>query len=63
VQNGEEHCRGFGIPAGGGAIFYPDWSMEAIRHPLAEFSLFPEGIKNSMIFPPDLQSEEIEKEQ
>lgn len=63
VQDGEEHCRGFGIPTGGGAVFHPDWSMEAIRHPLAEFSLFPEGLKNSMIFPPGPESGEEKKGQ
>lgn len=62
VRDGEEHCRGFGIPMGGGAIFYPDWSMEAIRHPLVEYSLFPEGIKNSLVFPPDAEPGESEKE-
>ncbi len=62
VRNGEEHCRGFGIPSGGGAIFHPDWSMEAIRHPLAEFSLFPDGIKHSIIFPPEAGAEENQKE-
>jgi peptidase E len=62
VADGEEHCRGFGIPTGGGAIFHSDWSMEAIRHPLAEFSLFPEGLKNSMIFPPDPETGENKEE-
>jgi len=58
VKNGDDHCRGFGIPSGGGAVFHPDWSMEAIRHPLAEYSLFPEGLKNSMVFPPEAGKEE-----
>jgi len=58
VKNGDEHCRGFGIPIGGGAVFHPDWSMEAIRHPLSEYSLFPEGLKNSMVFPPEPGQEE-----
>jgi peptidase E len=55
VKNGEPHCRGFGIPGGGGAVFHPDWSIEAIRHPLIEFSLFPDGLKTSMILPPGSQ--------
>ena len=62
VAEGEEHCRGFGIPTGGGAIFHPDWSMEAIRHPLAEFSLFTEGLKSSMIFPPDPEKDNRDSE-
>lgn len=62
VMDSEEHCRGFGIPSGGGAIFHPDWSMEAIRHPLAEFSLFPDGLKSSMIFPPRPEAEDTKKE-
>ena len=62
VRDGEEHCRGFGIPMGGGAIFYPDWSMEAIRHPLVEYSLFPGGIKNSLVFSPGAESGENKEE-
>ncbi|MDQ1351414.1 MAG: hypothetical protein QG657_1716 [Acidobacteriota bacterium] len=30
--------RGFGIPYGGGAVYHPDWSFEAIRHHLVEFA-------------------------
>ncbi len=30
--------RGFGIPSGGGAVYHPDWSFEAIRHHLVEFA-------------------------
>ncbi len=30
--------RGFGIPYGGGAVYHPDWSFEALRHHLVEFA-------------------------
>ena len=29
--------RGLGIPAGGGAIYYPDGTYAALRYPLQEF--------------------------
>ena len=32
-------AKGIGIPAGGGLIYYPDQSIEAIRYPLNEFSM------------------------
>jgi hypothetical protein len=43
--------RGFGIPAGGGAVYHPDWSFEAIRHHLVEFSYLDDEMKRSLIFP------------
>ncbi|MCP5051432.1 MAG: type 1 glutamine amidotransferase-like domain-containing protein [bacterium] len=43
--------RGFGIPAGGGAVYHPDWSFEAVRHHLVEFSYLDEEFKRSLIFP------------
>jgi peptidase E len=48
--------RGFGIPAGGGAVYHPDWSFEAIRHHLVEFSFVKgeqdrEEYKRSLIIP------------
>ena len=52
VENGNEHCKGFGIQSGGGLIFHPDWSIEAIRHSLTEIVKESSGIKESLIFPP-----------
>lgn len=43
--------RGFGIPAGGGAVYHPDWSFEAIRHHLVEFSFLDDEMKRSLVFP------------
>jgi cyanophycinase-like exopeptidase len=53
VAESEKYTKGFGIPAGGGAIFHPDWSIEAVRHSLTEFSFLDDGIKQSIILPPD----------
>jgi hypothetical protein len=47
------HTRGFGIPAGGGVILYPDWSIEPVRRPLAEFAVYDDGLKQTLLFPPD----------
>lgn len=48
--------RGFGIPAGGGAVYHSDWSFEALRHHLVEFSFVKgeqgrEEYKRSLIIP------------
>jgi peptidase E len=43
--------RGYGIPAGGAAAYHPDWSFEAIRHHLVEYSYLDDEIKRSLIFP------------
>lgn len=43
--------RGFGIPAGGGAAYHPDWSFEAIRHHLIEYSFLDDQVKRSLVFP------------
>ncbi len=34
-----EATRGLGIPWGGGALVYPDETVEAVRHPLVEMRL------------------------
>jgi hypothetical protein len=46
-----ETNRGYGIPAGGGAVYHPDWSFEAIRHHLVEYFYVGGGMKRSLIFP------------
>jgi hypothetical protein len=46
-----ETNRGYGIPAGGGAVYHPDWSFEAIRHHLVEYFHVDRAVKRSLIFP------------
>jgi hypothetical protein len=53
------HNRGFGIPAGGGVIFYPDWSVEPVRCPLVEFAAYDDGLKQTLLFPPDPAAPDI----
>jgi cyanophycinase len=53
VKDMGEYTRGFGIPAGGGAVYHPDWSFEAIRHHLVEFSHVDKEFKQSLIVPSD----------
>lgn len=38
IEHLAEWSKGFGIPSGGGAVYHPDWSFEAIRHHLVEFA-------------------------
>ena len=44
-------AKGIGMPAGGGLIYYPDQSIEAIRYPLHEFSIREGLIGSSLLFP------------
>lgn len=46
-----EHARGFGIPAGGGAIYHPDYSLEPIRRPLTEVEVTETGLRQSLLYP------------
>ena len=45
--------QGIGIPAGGGLIYYPDHTLEAIRHPAFEVWYKDEAIKEATLFPGD----------
>ena len=51
VEHLGETNRGYGIPAGGGAVYHPDWSFEAIRHHLVEYFYTERQVKRSLIFP------------
>lgn len=51
IQLLDGDARGIGIPTGGGLIYYPDESIEAIRHPLHEFSV-REGTLHSRVLIP-----------
>ena len=43
--------KGIGISRGGGLIYYPDQSIEAIRYPLNEFSMREGQISSSLLLP------------
>ena len=66
VEHIGSYNRGFGIPAGGAAAYHPDWSFEAIRHHLVEFSYVKEDhdkteFKRSMIIPSESKFPEVSK--
>jgi cyanophycinase len=44
-------AKGIGIPTGGGLIYYPDQSIEAIRYPLYEFTMVDEVVTHSLLVP------------
>ena len=46
-----ESVRGVGIPTGGGVVYHPDHSLEAIRHPCHEIVLRDGEIVQSLILP------------
>lgn len=46
-----ESLKGIGIPKGGGLIYYPDGSIEPVRHALSEFSLKDQRISHTLLFP------------
>jgi cyanophycinase len=47
----EGSAKGIGIPTGGGLIYYPDQSIEAIRYPSNEFSMREGLIISSLLLP------------
>jgi peptidase E len=57
VPTAGEHVRGFGIPSGGGALYHPDYSVEPVRHPLAEVQLTEEGVRQALLFPGEGEGE------
>ena len=44
-------ATGIGIPTGGGLVYFPDGSIEAIRYPLSEFSIREGLISSSLLRP------------
>lgn len=46
-----ESVQGIGIPGGGGVIYHPDHSVEAVRHPCHEISLRDGEVVHSLILP------------
>jgi Peptidase E len=44
-------AKGIGIPSGGGLVYYPDQRLEAIRHPLYEFSIREGAVSHSLLRP------------
>lgn len=45
----EGKMNGIGIPAGGGMVYHPDYSVEPIRYPLYDFSIEDGRISQNMI--------------
>ncbi|MET0396212.1 MAG: Type 1 glutamine amidotransferase-like domain-containing protein [Longimicrobiaceae bacterium] len=46
-----ESVQGIGVPTGGGVIYHPDHSLEAVRHPCHEVSVRDGRTVRSLIFP------------
>jgi hypothetical protein len=51
VPQAGELARGFGIPAGGGALYHPDYSLEPVRHTLTEVEATASGLRQALLFP------------
>jgi cyanophycinase len=43
--------HGIGIPSGAGIIYHSDWSVEAIRHPVCEFSVRGKKMVRHLLYP------------
>lgn len=52
-----EGARGFGIPRGGGLVYHPDGSMEAVRRPLCELTVAGGELMTATILPPAAAAE------
>lgn len=46
-------AKGIGIPTGGGMIYYPDQSIEALRRPLYEFFMQDGEMRDALLMPGD----------
>ncbi|HEY0080103.1 MAG TPA: Type 1 glutamine amidotransferase-like domain-containing protein [Pyrinomonadaceae bacterium] len=44
-------AQGIGIPAGGGMLYYPNQSIEALKEPLYEFSIQDGKVKEALLMP------------
>jgi cyanophycinase len=42
---------GIGIPTGGGMVFHPDQTVEAVRRPLHEFRMVENAVRHSLLMP------------
>jgi peptidase E len=51
VNLSQPGVRGIGLPAGGGAIYWPDGTLEPLRKPLIEFVRNEEQLSESLILP------------
>jgi Peptidase family S51 len=51
VNLSQTDARGIGIPAGGGAIYHPDGSLEPVRKPLMEFAKEGEQFSEKLLLP------------
>lgn len=65
VEHLDAWTKGFGIPSGGGAVYHPDWSFEAIRHHIVEFAHVKDEFgwavfKRSLIIPGQASKPEVE---
>ena len=54
----EDEVQGLGIPSGGGAILHQDLTVEPVRRSLVELRRGEEGVRQSLIYPPDEDDEE-----
>jgi cyanophycinase len=51
VNLAQPGVRGIGIPAGGGAIYWPDGTLEPLRRPLTELSKEGEEVRERILMP------------
>ncbi|HLL41815.1 MAG TPA: Type 1 glutamine amidotransferase-like domain-containing protein [Segetibacter sp.] len=56
LQNSDTIKRAYEIPFGGGLIFHPDNTVEAIRKPINEFILKEDTLIHTLIFPGNLEA-------
>jgi len=52
VQLLEGSAVGLGIPAGGGLVFHPDGSVQAVRKCIYEFAVADGRLRRSLLYPP-----------
>jgi len=49
----DSSVKGMGIPSGGGLIYHPDHTVEPLRLPVHEFSVYDQKLRHSLLIPED----------
>jgi hypothetical protein len=57
VRHFGDHVRGFGLPTGGGLIYYPDHSLEPLRRPLVEIQAKGNRTLETLLMPGEEKAE------
>jgi hypothetical protein len=53
-----EHVRGYGVPMGGGLVYYPDHSLQPLKRPAVEIRVKRNNLRQTLLVPGENPEEE-----